>query len=155
MVHHQERGHLELIMSKPPKKSGAEKEPITEAPTTVSELAEPSTQEPVIEPEQTQSSITDESTAEDKPRKDPFKLTKKETGMRVFVHAPKYSIAFRKLAKVHRDAQIVDAKATIKLPDGQTITVGRTVETVMSRDLKAMLAQGILIAGRAQPCKKD
>lgn len=98
--------------------------------------------------EQTEALVPGVESTEQKQVQHP-ELTRKETGMRLFVHAPKYSITFRRLAKTQ--SQVLGAKGTIKLPDGQNIKIGQTVETVMSPDLKAMLAQGVLIAGRARP----
>lgn len=106
-----------------------------------------------VEPTKQEDEQTESPVSSEQQQVRPPELTRKETGMRVFVHAPKYSIAFRKLAKTQN--KVLGAKGTIKLPDGQNIKIGQTVETVMSPDLKAMLASGVLIAGRAQPRKKE
>jgi hypothetical protein len=76
-------------------------------------------------------------------------LEPEEVGIKVYVTMLKHSKSARKLAAIHYKERKVTKAGTILLPDGQTISVGATVKTEMLPALKAMLRDGVLLAGKA------
>jgi len=76
------------------------------------------------------------------------KLEPEEVGIKIYVFLPKHSKSARKLA-AKQFSEGISEKGTIKLPDGQTIKFGGTCKTEMRPELKAMLRDGVFLAGKA------
>ena len=82
-------------------------------------------------------------------KKKDLSLAPEEVGMSLFVMGPKHSKTFRKRARADYTAKRVKNKGEVLLPNGQPISQGVTLRVPISMELKGMLLDGIIIAGKA------
>jgi hypothetical protein len=76
------------------------------------------------------------------------KLEPEEVGIPIYVFLPKHSKSARKLAAKQFSEGLVE-KGAILLPDKQVIKFGGTCKTEMLPAIKAMLRDGVFLAGKA------